>query len=215
MKIEARDIDHLTLSVGSPDDLANKLAWETRIFEDRRRVVKFVCEVPTAIDQRLFALAAVFYPSLIYWGLIRAEDKQFETALLLLTAALLMREARFPKASAGLIGLALSASVLFKALGIGGSPPTRPIEFDTRRKVSLDDETLRDGLQNPSVIDPSIGEKIEILHLMEDLGIRTYLPELNERSVDVLYGDALDALADAAVVPSMEKEVAIAHSAGD
>src|SRR6201984_3394811 len=46
-----------------------------------------------------------------------------------------------------------------------------PIEFDTRRKVSLDDETLRDGLQNPSVIDPSIGEKIEILHLMEALGI--------------------------------------------
>jgi hypothetical protein len=32
------------------------LVWETRIFEDRHRVVKFVCEVPTAIDQRLFAL---------------------------------------------------------------------------------------------------------------------------------------------------------------
>jgi hypothetical protein len=38
------------------DDLGNQLTWETRIFEDRRRVVKFVCEVPTAIDQRLFAL---------------------------------------------------------------------------------------------------------------------------------------------------------------
>src|SRR5437868_15113680 len=37
--------------------------------------------------------------------------------------------------------------------------------------VLLNDETLRDGLQNPSVIDPSIGEKIEILHLMEALGI--------------------------------------------
>src|SRR6201984_465252 len=46
-----------------------------------------------------------------------------------------------------------------------------PIEFDTRGKVTLDDETLRDGLQNPSVIDPSISEKIEILHLMESLGI--------------------------------------------
>src|ERR1700730_18473549 len=45
------------------------------------------------------------------------------------------------------------------------------IQFDTRRKVTLDDETLRDGLQNPSVNDPSIGEKIEILHLMESLGI--------------------------------------------
>jgi hypothetical protein len=38
------------------DELGNRLTWETRIFEDRRRVVKFVCEVPTAIDQRLFAL---------------------------------------------------------------------------------------------------------------------------------------------------------------
>jgi len=35
----------------------------------------------------------------------------------------------------------------------------------------LNDETLRDGLQNPSVRDPSIEEKIEILHLMEALGI--------------------------------------------
>lgn len=39
------------------DALGNQLTWETRIFEDRRRVVKFVCEVPTAIDQRLFALS--------------------------------------------------------------------------------------------------------------------------------------------------------------
>src|SRR5260370_13053271 len=46
-----------------------------------------------------------------------------------------------------------------------------PIQFDTRRKVTLDDETLRDGLQSPSVIDPPIGEKIELLHLMEALGI--------------------------------------------
>jgi hypothetical protein len=38
------------------DELGNQLIWETRIFEDRRRVVKYVCEVPTAIDQRLFAL---------------------------------------------------------------------------------------------------------------------------------------------------------------
>lgn len=37
--------------------------------------------------------------------------------------------------------------------------------------ILLNDETLRDGLQNPSVCDPSIEEKIEILHLMESLGI--------------------------------------------
>jgi len=39
------------------DELGNQLVWETRIFEDRRRVVKFVCEVPTTFDRRLFALA--------------------------------------------------------------------------------------------------------------------------------------------------------------
>src|SRR5579864_5440011 len=38
------------------DELSNQLIWETRIFEDRRRVVKFVCDVPTTIDRRLFAL---------------------------------------------------------------------------------------------------------------------------------------------------------------
>lgn len=37
--------------------------------------------------------------------------------------------------------------------------------------VELDDETLRDGLQSPSVRNPSLEEKIQILHLMADLGI--------------------------------------------
>ncbi len=37
--------------------------------------------------------------------------------------------------------------------------------------VTFFDETLRDGLQNPSVRDPSIEAKLKILHLMEDLGI--------------------------------------------
>ncbi len=38
-------------------------------------------------------------------------------------------------------------------------------------RVMLDDETLRDGLQNPSVFDPAIELKIAILHLMEALAI--------------------------------------------
>jgi hypothetical protein len=46
-------------------------------------------------------------------------------------------------------------------------------EIPVDRRVMLDDETLRDGLQNPSVHDPTIAEKIEILHLMESLGIDT------------------------------------------
>jgi isopropylmalate/homocitrate/citramalate synthase len=40
-------------------------------------------------------------------------------------------------------------------------------------RVMLDDETLRDGLQSPSVSDPSLETKVAILHLMESLGIET------------------------------------------
>ncbi len=36
---------------------------------------------------------------------------------------------------------------------------------------TLFDETLRDGLQNPSVKDPPIEAKVKMLHLMDDLGI--------------------------------------------
>ncbi len=39
------------------------------------------------------------------------------------------------------------------------------------KNFSFFDETLRDGLQNPSVRDPGIEHKLRILHLMEDLGI--------------------------------------------
>jgi 2-isopropylmalate synthase len=45
------------------------------------------------------------------------------------------------------------------------------LEIPPGRRAMLCDETLRDGLQNPSVRDPSIGGKIEILHLMDALGI--------------------------------------------
>jgi 2-isopropylmalate synthase len=40
-------------------------------------------------------------------------------------------------------------------------------------RVMLDDETLRDGLQSPSVRTPTIDKKIEILHLIDQLGIDT------------------------------------------
>ena len=43
--------------------------------------------------------------------------------------------------------------------------------FPARGRVELDDETLRDGLQSPSVKSPSIDKKLRILHLMEALGI--------------------------------------------
>ncbi|MCA8942491.1 MAG: 2-isopropylmalate synthase [Planctomycetes bacterium] len=47
----------------------------------------------------------------------------------------------------------------------GAFQPSTPIQFD--------DETLRDGLQSPSVIDPPVEQKIELLHLMDALGIHT------------------------------------------
>jgi 2-isopropylmalate synthase len=53
--------------------------------------------------------------------------------------------------------------------------------------VLLNDETLRDGLQSPSVRDPSIEEKIHILHLMETLGINSLdlgLPGAGPRAVE-------------------------------
>src|SRR5688572_18283907 len=41
------------------------------------------------------------------------------------------------------------------------------------QRVMLDDETLRDGLQSPSVRTPDIDQKIRILHLIDRLGIDT------------------------------------------
>ncbi|HSM59982.1 MAG TPA: hypothetical protein VK849_04255 [Longimicrobiales bacterium] len=63
--------------------------------------------------------------------------------------------------------------------------------FDWSRitRVELDDETLRDGLQNPSVVDPPIEDKIRLLHLMDRLGIHTAdigLPGAGPRAVDAV-----------------------------
>ncbi|WP_234679735.1 hypothetical protein [Bradyrhizobium monzae] len=64
-KIREETIQLQALQDATPRDdtkveaMSNQLIWETRIFEDRRKVVRFVCEVPTTIDQRLFALSRV------------------------------------------------------------------------------------------------------------------------------------------------------------
>src|SRR5437588_9028154 len=42
-----------------------------------------------------------------------------------------------------------------------------------RVDVELDDETLRDGLQSPSVRSPSIDQKLRILHYIAELGIQS------------------------------------------
>jgi 2-isopropylmalate synthase len=61
--------------------------------------------------------------------------------------------------------MALKSDLIYDWNAIGGP------EWAHRGRPMLDDETLRDGLQSPSVLDPSIEKKIQILHLMEDLGI--------------------------------------------
>ena len=38
------------------EDLSNRLAWQTRIFEDRRKSTSYVCDVPVLIEKRLFDL---------------------------------------------------------------------------------------------------------------------------------------------------------------
>jgi isopropylmalate/homocitrate/citramalate synthase len=62
-----------------------------------------------------------------------------------------------------------------------------PAKLRPAGPVLLNDETLRDGLQSPSVRDPSIKEKISILHLMETLGINSLdlgLPGAGPRAVE-------------------------------
>jgi 2-isopropylmalate synthase len=62
-----------------------------------------------------------------------------------------------------------------------------PMAIPPGRHVLLNDETLRDGLQNPSIQDPTIEEKIEILHLMESLQIDSVnigLPGAGPRAVE-------------------------------
>jgi 2-isopropylmalate synthase len=59
-------------------------------------------------------------------------------------------------------------------------------DYSTRRGVQLNDETLRDGLQSPSVHDPSVEDKIRLLHLMDELGIASAdigLPGAGPRAV--------------------------------
>ncbi len=58
------DVTELRTQEDAPDadqakikTLADEVEWSTRIFEDRRKTIRYVCEVPTTIEQRIFALA--------------------------------------------------------------------------------------------------------------------------------------------------------------
>jgi hypothetical protein len=62
-KVES-DVNNLHTLEDQPDadqakikTLASEVEWSTRIFEDRRKTIRYVCDVPTTIEQRIFALA--------------------------------------------------------------------------------------------------------------------------------------------------------------
>ncbi len=65
------------------------------------------------------------------------------------------------------MGISAANGLIFDWAGAGPRTTSWPAH------VMLDDETLRDGLQSPSVTDPPVAAKLEILHLMENLGIET------------------------------------------
>ncbi|HEY6301851.1 MAG TPA: LeuA family protein [Terriglobales bacterium] len=65
------------------------------------------------------------------------------------------------------MGTTAGNGLIFDWASAGPRTPSWPAH------VMLDDETLRDGLQSPSVTDPPAVTKVEILHLMENLGIET------------------------------------------
>ena len=65
--------------------------------------------------------------------------------------------------------MALKESDLIYDWNRAGGSDLRP----ARGRVELDDETLRDGLQSPSVRSPSIEDKLRILHMIAELGIES------------------------------------------
>ena len=56
--------DRRNADQGTIDELTNRVEWDTRILEERRKTMNFVCEVPVLIEQRLFALARAIQQSL-------------------------------------------------------------------------------------------------------------------------------------------------------
>jgi len=58
------------------------------------------------------------------------------------------------------------SSIIFDWNGLRPSPrPAQPFDFD--------DETLRDGVQSPSVTDPPLEDKLDLLERMQAIGVRS------------------------------------------
>src|SRR6266700_302559 len=67
-------------------------------------------------------LTVVCCPSLLYWGTLLAEDKQYQTALMILLAGFLSAPGKRPGADAAMIGVVGALSILFKAFGLFLAP---------------------------------------------------------------------------------------------
>ncbi|MED6335443.1 MAG: 2-isopropylmalate synthase, partial [Planctomycetota bacterium] len=71
--------------------------------------------------------------------------------------------------------------------------------------VQFDDETLRDGLQSPSVTDPPLDAKVRLVHLMNELGIQTAdvgLPGAGVRAREHISTLVLE-MADLSITPNV------------
>src|SRR5688500_9519699 len=56
-----------------------------------------------------------------------------------------------------------------------------------KRRIQFLDETLRDGIQSPSVVDPAIDDKLRLVDIANDLGIDTMdigLPGAGKRAIE-------------------------------
>ena len=73
-------------------------------------------------NQLAFALSTVWCPSLFYWGTIMSEDKQYQTALMLLLAGCLIAPLKRGYAATLLIAVVGFLSVIFKAVGVFLAP---------------------------------------------------------------------------------------------
>jgi hypothetical protein len=56
--------DKPTADQAQIEDLTSRLAWQTRIFEDRRKSTSYVCDVPVLIEKRLFDLGSAIQGTL-------------------------------------------------------------------------------------------------------------------------------------------------------
>src|SRR5258706_14741689 len=60
-------------------------------------------------------------------------------------------------------------------------------KLSPRKRIQFLDETLRDGIQSPSVVDPTIGDKLALVDLANELGIDTMdigLPGAGKRAIE-------------------------------